>query len=250
MKQRFFLFASIFVLTIVGCADSSAENNRLLTNNDTVVLVHGLGRSGNAMWLLTRRLENSGYAVCTLDYASIGKSVQTVLETTENQINQCLESKTVQQAKVHFVGHSLGGLVIRSYLQSYPEFTRSERMGEAVLIGTPNQGSELADYYSDTWLIELGGEVTQSLITGEDTLGAQFNNIGIEFGVIAGTKSLKLTNNVFTGPNDGLVSVESTKLENMGDFIEIEVGHSSMRYNEEVANQTIFYLQNGHFQSD
>lgn len=250
MKKRLLLLCSVLILSLLGCSDSIAGNNRTQVNNDLVILAHGLGRSENAMWLLTRRLENSGYAVCTLDYTSIGESVQSVLDATETQINQCLESIESSQAQIHFVGHSLGGLVIRSYLQNHPELAKSDQMGQAVLIGTPNQGSELADHYADSWLIELGGEVTQSLITGEKSLGAQLGQVDIAFGVIAGTKSMRLTDGVFSGPNDGLVSVESTKLEKMGDFIEIDVGHSSMRYNEEVATQTIYYLQNGHFQSN
>jgi uncharacterized alpha/beta hydrolase family protein len=195
------------------------------------------------MWRLTQRLENSGYEVCVLDYDTIGESIQSVVDSTESQIDACLHSP----AKTHFIGHSLGGLVIRSYLQNHAAFSQSEQMGEVVLIGTPNKGSELADHYDGRWLMELGGEVSQSLVTGENSLGNQLQELDINIGIIAGTKSMLLTDDIFDGPNDGLVSVESTKLSNMSDFVEIEVGHSAMRYNEEVANQAIHFLRHSSF---
>ncbi len=160
------------------------------------------------------------------------------------QIDQCV----ALAPKAHFIGHSLGGLVIRSYLQNHKDFTEGDRLGEVVLIGTPNKGSELADYYSDSWLMAIGGEISQVLVTGENSLGNVLEELDIDIGVIAGTKSTSLTKGIFDGPNDGLVSVESTKLNNMADFITIKVSHSSMRYNSEVAEQAIHFLQHGKFE--
>jgi len=93
----------------------------------------------------------------------------------------------------------------------------------------------------------ISGEVGQSLVTGEKSLGNQLKEVNVNLGIIAGTKSSALTNDVFNGPNDGLVSVVSAKLASMSDFIALEVGHSSMRYNAEVAEQAIHFLQHGYF---
>lgn len=232
-------------ILLIACSGASDSVNDQVHNNELVVLAHGLGRSDTAMWRFTQRLEGTGYQVCTLDYSSIGKSVQTVLSSTTFQIDSCTTKFQVE--KIHFIGHSLGGLVIRSYLQNHKNFIHSKHLGEVVLIGTPNKGSELADYYDDSWLMEIGGGVSKALVTGEKSLGNQLEELDINIGVIAGTASLSFTNDVFNGPNDGLVSVESTKLNNMGDFITIDVGHSSMRYNAEVAAQSIYFLQNGNF---
>ncbi|MFB9217162.1 alpha/beta fold hydrolase [Vibrio sinaloensis] len=230
-------------LVLVGCTGSVKESTQFEANDQVVVLAHGLGRSDVAMWRMTRRLEGAGYLVCTLDYKTIGQSVSDVLNVTTNQIDSCVSSAP----KVHFIGHSLGGLVIRSYLQHHPDMIDSEQMGEVVLIGTPNKGSEVADHYDGTWLMSIGGEISQALATGDKSLGNQIEDLDANIGIIAGTKATRLTDTVFNGPNDGLVSVESTKLSNMSDFISINVGHSSMRYDEQVARQAIHFLKHGRF---
>ncbi|MBM7036757.1 alpha/beta fold hydrolase [Vibrio ulleungensis] len=243
MKKLLLILISLsacLYLGFVGSVIGATENH---SENEVVVLAHGLGRSDTAMWLFKRRLEDEGFAVCTLDYSSIGETVASVLEVTTKQIDQCVSDAPT----VHFVGHSLGGLVSRSYLQHHPELTNSSRLGHVVLMGTPNQGSEIADHYDGSWVMEFGGEISQALVTGENSLGNQLELIDSNIGIIAGTKSMILTNDAFSGPNDGLVSVESTKLINMKDFIEIEVGHSNMRYNKEVAEQTVHFLKHGRF---
>jgi len=179
-----------------------------------------------------------------LDYATIGESIDDVLAETTKQIDDCL----LHASKVHFVGHSLGGLVIRAYLQNNQHQLEKINIAEVVLIGTPNKGSELADHFSDSWLMEVGGGISRALVTGSSSLGNNLDETDVNVGIIAGTKSTSLTSDQFDGPNDGLVSVESTKLNNMTDFITIDVSHSMMRYNLDVAEQTIHFLQNGKFQ--
>ena len=233
-------FLSIFQLS--GCA-AEATPSMYQADDELVVLAHGLGRSDWAMWRFAQRLENAGYKVCLLDYATLGVSVSRVLAETTEQIDACIK----HAPKVHFVGHSLGGLVVRAYLQNNHHSLDKAIMGQVVLIGTPNKGSELADYLSDSWLMTVGGGITRALVTGSKSLGNNLDALEINVGVIAGTKSSMLTNAKFHGPNDGLVSVESTKLKNMSDFITVEVGHSQMRYSLEVAEQTIHFLKNGTF---
>jgi triacylglycerol esterase/lipase EstA (alpha/beta hydrolase family) len=241
------IVTTIFLLAffqLSGCANSEAKIAEYHSNNELVVLAHGLGRSDGAMWRFAQRLENSGFKVCLLDYATIGESIDDVLAETTKQIDDCL----LHASKVHFVGHSLGGLVIRAYLQNNQHQLEKINIAEVVLIGTPNKGSELADHFSDSWLMEVGGGISRALVTGSSSLGNNLDETDVNVGIIAGTKSTSLTSDQFDGPNDGLVSVESTKLNNMTDFITIDVSHSMMRYNLDVAEQTIHFLQNGKFQ--
>ena len=235
-----FLLVTLF---LASCSTVEEQQGKAVKSDELVVLVHGLGRSGLAMWRLSQRIESAGYPVCVLDYDSIGETWYQVMEETTNQINHCVEDVE----RVHFVGHSLGGLVVRAYLHGQPSSMESPKLGEVVLIGTPNKGSEVADYYKDHFLMKYAGETSQSLMTGEDTLGFQLPEPYFKPGVIAGTRTMWMTDHMFEGPNDGLVSVESTKLNSMKDFVAIEVGHSSMRYNEEVAMQTIHFLERGQF---
>ena len=241
LKITFVLFITLFTAT--GCVNTNQASSGDDIDKDLIVLAHGLGRSDWAMWKLAQRLEQAGYKVCSLDYATIGESVEAVLKDTTKQIDACI----INSSKVHFVGHSLGGLVIRAYLQNANHTLKNVAIGNSVLIGTPNKGSELADHFKNSWLITLGGGISKSLVTGVNSLGNNLGELTVKFGVIAGTKSSGLTNDKFNGVNDGLVSVESTKLANMHDFITINVSHSEMRYNENVAYQTIHFLQKGYF---
>jgi triacylglycerol esterase/lipase EstA (alpha/beta hydrolase family) len=244
MKKIILTTIFIFVLfKLTGCANSEEKFSEYQSNDELVVLAHGLGRSDGAMWRFAQRLENAGYKVCRLDYATIGESIDDVLAETTKQIDDCI----LHAPKVHFVGHSLGGLVIRAYLQNNQLQLEKINIAEVVLIGTPNKGSELADHFSDSWLMEVGGGISRALVTGSSSLGNNLDETDVNVGIIAGTKSSSLTSDKFDGPNDGLVSVESTKLNNMSDFITIDVSHSMMRYNLGVAEQTIHFLQNGTF---
>lgn len=240
-------FVTVILLLVLfsssGCARSEVEPIIYQADDELVVLVHGLGRSDWAMWRFAQRLEFVGYRVCRLNYASLGVSVAELLNETTLQIDACITNAP----KVHFVGHSLGGLVIRAYLQTNKHALENMSLGQVVLIGTPNKGSELADHFSDSWLMNLAGGISQALVTGTKSLGNNLDAINANVGVIAGTKPFTLTNKRFNSPNDGLVSVASTKLKGMSDFITMEVSHSQMRYSADVAEQTIHFLLNGSF---
>lgn len=244
MKKIIFTTAILLLLLLtVSCSNSGTNAAQYQADDEVVVLAHGLGRSDWAMWQFAQKLENANYKVCRLDYATIGKSVEAVITETDSQINACIK----HAPKVHFVGHSLGGLVIRAYLQNNQQKLLGSKVGEIVLIGTPNKGSELADHLRESWLMKLAGGVSQTLVTGSSSFGNRIKESYFNLGVIAGTKSSSLTDKHFKGENDGLVSVESTKLKSMSDFITLEVGHSQMRYSQAVAEQTIHFLQKGVF---
>ena len=237
----------LVIMQITACSSFEVSSNSFQNDKELVVLAHGLGRSKLAMWRLEQRLEAANYNVCTLDYKTIGESIDSVLTETSAQIDACLE----YSAKAHFVGHSLGGLVIRAYLQNQQESLIKGSVGKVVLMGTPNKGSELADHLVESWIMELGGEITRALVTGDNGLGISLGDdlemLDVNIGIIAGTSPSSLTKDKFTGPNDGLVSVESTKLNSMSDFIEINVTHTQMRYDLEVAKQVIHFLGQGKF---
>ena len=244
IRTTIFVLSLLSLSAVVGCASVEEDTYVYKPDNELVVLVHGLGRSDWSMWKFAQRLKAAGYNVCRLDYSTIGESVSRVLAETTKQINACI----APASKVHFVGHSLGGLVIRAYLQNNKDRLEQYSVGEVVLIGTPNKGSELADHFSDSWVMnKIGGGISRALMTGSNSLGNNLDELDVNLGVIAGTKSSRLTNKQFKGLNDGLVSVESTKLKNMSDFIAIDVNHTQMRYNLEVAEQTMHFLQHGKF---
>jgi len=208
---------------------------------EQVVLLHGLGRSGRAMYLLRKRIGEAGFITHSVSYDSLKESPDLILEQVGLEIGECCKDNGLT---VHFVGHSLGGLIIRAYLDQRP----LDNLGRVVLLGTPNQGSKLVDKYGEEWLLRIMGPTVRELGTGE---GSFPNRIGAPYypiGIIAGTSSSNpLTSESLPGPDDGLISVESTKLEGMTDFLQVDTSHSRLRYNETVAKEVVHFLKHGRF---
>jgi pimeloyl-ACP methyl ester carboxylesterase len=207
---------------------------------DVVVLLHGLGRTKTAMWLLAARLEDAGFRVERIGYDSLTQSPDEILTEVSRKIDACCAG---HRQKIHFVGHSLGGLVIRAYLQEH----RVEHLGRVVLVGTPNQGTELVDRFRDNCLFPLLGPTTAALGTDDASLPRRLSDPYYPVGVIAGVNDSGRNDHILPGRDDGLVPVESTRLEGMTDFIEVESAHSMMRYDKEVAGQVIAFLKRGAF---
>lgn len=209
-------------------------------NKEITVLLHGLGRNDTSMWLLALRLKDAGYDVQRIGYSSLLQTPEEILTDVSLKINQCCQKHT---HSVHFVGHSLGGLMVRAYLQN----NRVDNLGRVVLMGTPNKGTELADYFSNGWLINILGPTAKALGTDDNSFPKSLDAPYYPVGIIAGEVKGELNDSVIPGKDDGLVSVEATKIDDMTDFILIETSHSWMRYDREVANQTIQFLKNGAF---
>ena len=228
------------LLAIPPLLANQPSSNTTAEQAEVVVLIHGLGRSKTAMWRLAGRLEDSGYEVHRIGYSSINTTPQEIIEDVSQQINDCCSDA---QRTIHFVGHSLGGLLIRAYLQE----VTPPRLGNTVLIGTPNHGTDIADQFQDNCLIELIVPTALALGTDQQSLPNQLQLPYYPVGVIAGVYDSDDNEDYLPGLDDGLVTVESTKLEGMADFVQVETGHSMMRYNKEVAEQVLAFLKNGRF---
>ena len=221
---------------IPGLEDVESGNER----RDTVVLLHGLGRRKAAMWRLASRLEDAGYRVERVGYKSLKQSPEENLADISKQITACCLNS---QSTLHFVGHSLGGLMIRAFLQD----NDIERLGRVVLIGTPNQGSQIVDHFGEDWWMKLLGPTATKLGSGTEALPSLLSKPHYDVGVIAGVSRALSVNKFVSGDHDGLVAVETTKLTGMKDFVIVETNHSALLYNDEVAKQTIAFLKTGSF---
>ena len=209
-------------------------------NKEIIVLLHGLGRSKTSMWLLASRLEDAGYYVRRVGYSSLDQTPDQILDDVSSQINECCQK---HPQPVHFVGHSLGGLMVRAYLQN----NRVDQLGRVVLLGTPNKGTQAVDHFSGGWLIDILGPAAKALGTDSTSFPNSLEAPYYPVGVIAGQISSRINDIVIPGKDDGVVSVEATEVDGMTDFIVIETGHSRMRYDREVAEQTIEFIKNGVF---
>jgi pimeloyl-ACP methyl ester carboxylesterase len=243
MKKLFSLVSIVLLLVFVVVTIVNAfftYSDEVPDNKEIIVLLHGLGRSNTSMWLLASRLEDAGYHVQRVGYSSLHQNPDEILKDISSQINQCCQKHT---QSVHFVGHSLGGLMVRAYLQN----NKVDKLGRVVLLGTPNQGAEAADHFSNSWLMNILGPTAKALGTDDKSFPKSLKAPYYPVGIIAGEVKGELNDPVIPGRDDGLVSVEATKIDGMTDFIIIETGHSRMRYNREVADQTTEFIKNGVF---
>lgn len=212
--------------------------------NQCVIALHGLARSAASMKKLVAELEHTGYTVANIDYPS---REYTIPELAESAVQRGLDSCQHQGADVvHFVSHSMGGILIRQYLKT----NEIENLGRVVMLAPPNQGSEVVDALRDTPGFELlNGPAGLQLGTGgiPGTLGPATFDLGI----IAGTRSINLLLSTYLpDPDDGKVSVASAQLEGMCDFLTVEVSHPFIMRDNAVIEQVIYYLSSGQFSRD
>jgi len=146
---------------------------------------------------------------------------------------------------VHFVTHSLGGLVLRALLPRHPELGG----GRAVMLAPPNQGSEIADRVRELgWLAPVLGPLAVQLGTRPQDLPKRLPVPEIAFGVIAGDDWINPAGPLWLpSPHDGTVSVESTRLEGMRDHIVLPYTHTFIVAAEPVAAQVDTFLRHGRF---
>ena len=213
-----------------------------LASKEAVILLHGIFRTRRAMRPLEKFLQKKGYIVLNLDYPSTRLSLNELLHYIHGPINEFLKQEFTS---VHFVGYSMGELLIRAYLKR----NRPEHMGRVVMLGTPNKGSHLADFLKRWRLYRwLWGPAGQELGTKQEKIIPLFGDVDYELGIIAGSRSWDpLCNLVFDGPHDSRVAVESTKLEGMRDHLVLPLPHFCLPISARVKHQVLSFLQQGSF---
>lgn len=210
---------------------------------ECVILLHGLARTSKSMEPLAEQLRALQYVVVNMDYPSREFPIATLTEKAiPPALAQCRQHPI---SGISFVAHSLGGILLRLYLstQTIPELKR------VVMLAPPNKGSEVADNLKNLppydW---INGPVGDELGTEPTSLPNTLGPVNFDLGVIAGTASINLILSLYLpNPDDGKVSVESTKVEGMRDFIMLPVSHPFIMKDEDAIAQIIHYLQQGKF---
>ena len=211
---------------------------------DCVVLLHGLMRTSMSMGKMERALEQEGYATANIDYPSRDYTVEELAEiAVTDGLQQCRAHDDI--VRIHFVTHSLGGILVRQYLSAY-DITE---LGRVVMLGPPNQGSAAVDKLDGMpgfdW---LNGPAGRQLGKGEESVPLRLGPATFDLGVIAASRTIDpITSAVLENPDDGRVSVEDTKLEGMADFVVVKHSHAFMMRMRRPIELTIRFLETGSF---
>jgi len=211
---------------------------------DCVVLLHGLARSAMSMKPMQRALINEGFETANIDYPSRNYSVEELAQIAiPKGLDACRAKDDI--GRIHFVAHSLGGILLRQYLSE----KEIAGLGRVVMLGPPNQGSaavdELRGFPGFDW---LNGPAGLQLGKGKESLPLKLGPAAFELGVIAGNRSIDpITSSVLDNPDDGRVSVEDTKLDGMTDFVVVEHSHAFMMRMRRPIELTIRFLKSGSF---
>jgi triacylglycerol lipase len=216
-----------------------------------IILLHGLARTSLSMRRLARRLETEGYSVDNMDYPSRTDRIEPL---ALGVIDRALERAPSSGLPIHFVTHSMGGMLVRAYLHRH----KLDRLGRVVMLAPPNQGTEVVDYYNlrapflGRMLRSVLGPASGQMRTDAAALPARLGPANFEVGIIAGTVN---RNPVFgpvisRTPSDGIVPVERTKLAGMTDFLALPYTHTFIMDKAAVQDQVVHFLQHGRFRRE
>jgi len=207
-----------------------------------VVLLHGIAGTSRQLRKMERALQSAGFTTLNLDYASRKHP----LETLVDDIHPAIAAFAQNVDPLHFVTHSMGGLLARVYLAKY----RPRRLQRVVMLGPPNNGSEVADILKNVTMYQsFFGPTGQQLGTRQIKMLVGLEMPPCEIGIIAGNRTISPVSSFFIvpRPNDGKVSVASTKLNEMTDHIVLKASHTLMLLNRRAIAQTITFLREGRF---
>lgn len=206
-----------------------------------VVLLHGLARTSRCMKMLAAQLTAAGYQVHNIGYPSTRITVE---QAAKSYLSAVL-SDISDAESVHFVTHSLGGIVLRQYLSQ----RAIPKLGRVVMLAPPNHGSEVVDKLRHWWLFRwFNGPAGLQLGTDASSLPRQLPAADFDVGIIAGNKTINFwLSTLLPAPNDGKVSVNATRLDGMREHLTLAVTHPFIMRNKRVIRHTLHFLQHGTF---
>jgi hypothetical protein len=237
-----FLFA---VSSLVGAASTTPAHASAVLQ-PCVILLHGLARSPSSMKKLDKALSESGYLVRNTAYPSTEKPInELALEVIPAAVESCSEEG---DRPIHFVTHSLGGILIRHFLGT----NELDNLGRVVMLSPPNQGSEVVDKLSDMpGFTAVHGPAGAQLGTDENDIPSRLGPATFDVGIITGNRSINLfLSMMIPGPDDGKVSIERAKLEGMSDFLVVPHSHPFIMKRKLVIRQVLYFLEHGRFEID
>ncbi|MEM7452822.1 MAG: alpha/beta fold hydrolase [Planctomycetota bacterium] len=233
--------------------NQAVENGQVTRySGKVVVLLHGLLRSRRSLSDLDAFLSENGYQVVPFEYAS----TRDPISVHAASLRQLIDELGPDVTEINFVGHSMGNIVLRHYLQDTTDSVTGRqgdpRIGRIVMLGPPNQGSGMAKILQNSFLYAVitgapGAELGETF----DSLAESLAIPNTEFGIVAGAQpDGRRGNPLIGGPDDLTVSLEEARLAGADDLYVRPLLHSTMMYQPEVMDATLSFLNNGYFVSE
>ena len=208
---------------------------------ETVVLLHGLARTSSSMNKMQAALTEAGYTTLNISYPSRKHKVEILAEAVRLQVID----QTADSTQVHFVTHSMGGILVRQIQKTAP----LDNIGRVVMLSPPNQGSEVIDRIgSNAAVKKVNGPAGNQLSTDADSFVSKLGAVNFDLGVLTGDKSINWINScMLPGKNDGKVSTESAKVEGMSAYKIVHATHPMIMKKKAIIEDTLHFLKHGQF---
>ncbi|SHJ42631.1 alpha/beta fold hydrolase [Tepidibacter formicigenes] len=210
-----------------------------------VILIHGYSKTKKDMLVLKKNLEKLGYECFLANLPLTFKEIEFGTDVFKRELEKLIIDLT-EDEKINLVGHSTGGLVIRTFLSNT---NLINRIGRCVLISTPNNGSKLADI-TDKIPFRILANIFKTLksLQTNNVKNMKLKNIeNIDIGAIAGNKSNLFLGRFLKGENDGRIEVNSVIYDGLKDIIMLPYGHKEIHYKLETARLVDKFLKTGKF---
>lgn len=217
-----------------------------------VIALHGTGRTRQSMAEMCEFLNDNGYTALNVSYASTRNRI----EHHAASLARVIENLGPEVSEIHFVAHSMGNLIIRHYLGDHTDPARhlrpDPRIGRIVMLGPPNNGTQMAARVKDNALFQLLWGVSGMQMASEwEQLAPRLATPQCEFGVIAGGRGEDSGGNpLVDGDDDMVVAVEETRLVGAADFLVLPALHSFLMSDPTARVCTLQFLRHGYFVSD
>lgn len=241
--------AALVVAASLTASCASLPQTRVVAVTDSadcVVLLHGLNRSWRMMRPMAEALQDAGFTTVNVDYPSQAGPIEDIAPLAIGTgLKEC---RALAARRIHFVTHSIGGILLRFENERAP----ISDLGRVVMLGPPNQGSEVVDITKD-WpgVGVFGGAAGLQLGTGEDSIPSSLGPVDFELGVIAGTGTINLLMSaMLPDADDGKVTVAATRVDGMDDFLIVENSHRYISQSDIVFRNTASFLKTGRFISE
>ena len=234
------LIACLWGWLDAGSAES-ADGTAGAATPDYVIVLHGMARTESSMAPLAERIAAAGYRVFNVGYPGRKLAPEELVAVLRSALEDCC----ADAERLHFVTHSLGGILVRAHLAETPD----PRVGRVVMMSPPNQGTDIVDTLGDTWLFRtLMGPTAAQMGTGPESLPARLPPANFELGIIGATGSINPFGSLLIpGEDDGIVPLCRMWLEGATDTLVVSNSHSLMMHSKDVARQVLSFLATGRF---